>query len=743
MRLTASAFATVSLASLALSGIPATASAQEAAKTDAQPWLDSSLPPQARVDMLLPQMTEAEKLVLVRGYFGSNLPFKQFTPPEGARPGSAGYVPGIARLNIPPQWQTDAAIGVATQGGAKEKRGRTALPSNVATAATWNPEIAYEGGKMIGAEARASGFNVMLAGGVNLNREPRNGRNFEYGGEDPYLAGIMTGAATAGIQSNNIISTIKHFAVNDQETDRNAGNSIITPAAAQMSDLLAFHIALEKSDAGSVMCSYNRVNGPFACESPWLLDEVLRKDWGFKGYVMSDWGATHSTVASVKAGLDQQSGYPFDEKPYYGELLKEALDKGDVSAADLDRMVSSILYPMFAHGLFDQPVTSAPMKLPDDMLAAHAKVTQADAEEAIVLLQNKGKILPLSPKVESIAIIGGHADKGVLAGGGSSLVYPVDGNAVPGLEPKIWPGPVMYYPSSPLEEIRKQAPNATITFVDGTDPAAAAQAAAKADVAVIFATQWAGEAFDVSLSLGDQDTVIDQVSSANPNTVVVLETGGAVFTPWAEKVSGIVEAWYPGTQGGAAIANILFGKVNPSGHLPMTFPKSLDQLPHPQKPQKGDVVYSEGATVGYKWFDAKDHAPQFAFGHGLSYTDFTHSGLSAQAQGDTVEASFTVSNIGKRAGKDVAQIYVAGEGWEAPRRLAGFAKLDLAPGESSSATVRVDPRLLAVFDAKTNSWVRAAGTYQVMLGSSADAMTERVNVKLPALTLPASWSPGL
>ena len=252
-----------------------------------RPWMNASLAPAARVSLLLPQMTQDEKQTLVVGYFATSFRAQKFSAPAGSREGSAGFVPGIARLGIPPQWQTDAGIGVATQGAAERKRERTALPSGLATAATWNRTLAFRGGAMIGSEARSSGFNVMLAGGVNLVREPRNGRNFEYGGEDPLLAGEIVGAQIAGIQSNAIISTLKHFAINDQETDRNQGNAIIDQKAARLSDLLAFEIALEKGDPGSVMCAYNRVNGPFACENPWLLAEVLRKDWGFKGYVMS------------------------------------------------------------------------------------------------------------------------------------------------------------------------------------------------------------------------------------------------------------------------------------------------------------------------------------------------------------------------------------------------------------------------------------------------------------------------
>lgn len=711
--------ATGGMATLAPAGQPA--AADQAAP--GRPWMNAKLSPEARVALLLPQMTQDEKLVLVFGYFGTDFPPKQFKAAPEARAGSAGYVPAIPRLGIPAQWQTDAGIGVATQGGAARKRERTALPSNLATAATWDTALAYKGGAMIGAEARASGFNVMLAGGVNLAREPRNGRTFEYGGEDPLLAGTMVGAQIAGIQSNHIVSTMKHYAINDQETDRNAGNSIIDPKAAHLSDLLAFEIAMEKGDPGSVMCAYNRVNGPFSCESPWLLADVLRGQWGFKGYVMSDWGAVHSTAPAIAAGLDQQSGYPFDEKPYLGAELKKALADGTVKPAALDAMASRILYAMFRHGLFDRPVTEAPMDLPDAMLAAHAAISRADAEASIVLLKNQGNVLPLAASAKRIVVIGGYADKGVLAGGGSSLVYPKGGNARPDLNPKFWPGPVMVYPNAPLEALRRQNPGAQIDFVDGKDAAAAATAARAADVAIVFATQWAGEAFDVSLTLKDgQDALIDAIASANPRTVVVLESGGAVLTPWAGKVAAILAAWFPGTAGGDAIANVLTGKVNPSGHLPLSFPAALSDLPNPAEPAKGDVRYTEGAAVGYKWYDLKGLKPAFAFGHGLSYTSFGYAGLSARAATKAITASFTVRNTGQRRGAAVAQVYAEGSGWEAPRRLVGFQKVDLAPGQSKPVTLTIDPRLLADFDADAKCWRLAPGSYRLTLGgSSAEA----------------------
>jgi beta-glucosidase len=702
-----------------------------------RPWMARTSSPERRAELAAARMTRAEKLTLVFGYFATDFAPRHYTAPPQVRAGSAGYIPGIPRLGIPPQWQTDAGIGVATQGAAPVKRERTALPSNIAIAATWDPALATRGGAMIGDEARRSGFNVMLAGGIDLAREPRNGRNFEYGGEDPLLAGVMVGAQIKGIQSNHIIATIKHYAINDQETDRDTGNSVIDPAAARMSDLLAFQIGIERGAPGAVMCSYNRVNAIHACENPFLLTEVLRRDWGFPGYVMSDWGATHSTVASVKAGLDQDSGFPFDNAPFYGAPLIAALDAGTVSDAELDGMVRHILRSMFAHGVVDHPVAESPIDL-----QTHALVSRTAAEAGAVLLRNEGNLLPLSATTRRIAVIGGRADKGVLAGGGSSLVYPRGGNAVPDLAPRTWPGPVMYYPSSPLREIQRLAPQAMVRFADGTDPAAAAALARDSDVAIVFATQWAGESFDVPLALANgQDALIAAVAAANPRTVVVLETGGPVLLPWAGQSAAILEAWYPGTEGGAAIANLLFGIANPSGHLPVTFPATLDQLPHPAAPNSGDTRYDEGAAVGYRWFEQHGHVPQFPFGHGLSYSRFALAGLRAQPNGPGIEARFSVRNTGSRAGATVAQVYVGpvAGGWEAPRRLGGWRKLALAPGEARTVTVQIDPRLLATFDTARNRWVIAPGRYRVFLGGSSADVAASTEIALGGAQLPAGW----
>ncbi|MES2700344.1 MAG: glycoside hydrolase family 3 protein, partial [Pseudomonadota bacterium] len=538
--------------------------------------------PDERAATMLAQLTQDEKLALLMGYFGESFPPTSYTMQPGARPGSAGYVPGIDRLGIPGQWQTDAGIGVATQGGALVKRGRTALPSGIATAATWDRALAFSGGAMIGREARADGFNVLLAGGVNLLRDPRNGRNFEYGGEDPLLAGAMVGAQIAGIQSNHIIATSKHFAVNDQETDRFNGNSVIGEAAMRTSDLLAFQFAHEAGNPGSVMCAYNRINGPYACEQPMLLTQVLRHEWGWPGYVMSDWGAVHSTAPSVNAGLDQESGFGLQRDGWFAaDKLRAALAAGEISQDRIDTMVARVLRTMFANGLVEHPVSA---DQPIDF-AANRAVSQADAESAIVLLKNDGNVLPLAATARRIAVIGGHADAGVLSGGGSSQVYPDGLNAVPGVEPTTWPGPVVYFPSSPLAELRAALPQAQIDFASGDNVREATRLARGADVVIVFGTQWSSESIDVPARLdGEQDALIAAVAAANPATVVVLQTNGPILLPWADSVPAIVEAWYPGRMGGAAIARVLTGQVNPSGHLPATFPRSLAQLPHPGDP---------------------------------------------------------------------------------------------------------------------------------------------------------------
>jgi beta-glucosidase len=701
-------------------------------------WLERNASPDERASRLLRVMTEEEKLTVLTGYFGTQQEWNDYRDP-GARPQSAGFVRGVARLGLTPQWQSDAGSGVATQGEAPAALERTLLPSGILTASTWDPELAERSGAMIGAEARASGFNVMLAGGVNLLREPGNGRNFEYGGEDPLLAGTMVGALVRGIQSNHIVATVKHFALNDQETARTSVNAVIDEGAARLSDLLAFQLAIEHGAPGSVMCSYNFVNGVHACQNDWLLNRVLKHDWGFQGFVMSDWGAQHDTVLDANGGLDQETGVQKRGQYQWLDKLATAVHGGQVSAARLDDMVRRIVRTLIEKGAVDDPVQPGPIDF-----QAHAKVTQADAEGGIVLLKNDG-VLPLAAK-QTIAVIGGHADQGVPTGGGSAQVYAPGGNAVRGLGPQHWPGPHVYARSSPLAALREELPQASIGWTDGADRAAAASAAKHADVAVVFVTEWTAEALDFSVTLPeDQDALVDAVVRANPRTIVVLETGGPVLMPWAGRVRGVLAAWYPGSRGGTAIARVLSGAVNPSGHLPVSFPRSVAELPRAAIAGTGasadnvvEVRYDEGAAVGYRWYDRRGIEPQFPFGHGLSYTSFARAGLSARVEQDELSVSFRVRNTGARAGKDVAQIYVSpvAGGWECPKRLGAFAKVELAPGAERTVTVMVDPRLLSVWDAARGGFRIAPGEYRVTLASSARDAGQTVTVALKERALP-------
>ncbi len=695
---------------------------------------------------LVSKMTREEKLQMLMGYFSTTAEWLKSTAPKNGMPNSAGYIEGISRLGIPAQSQTDAGVGVATQ-RSPNPRERSALPSGIALAATFNDEIAYKGGAMIGSEARLSGFNVMLAGGANLLREPRNGRNFEYTGEDPLLAGNIAGNAIKGIQSNHVVSTLKHYALNDQETNRFTIDVKIDEQAARQSDLLAFEIANEIGNPGSVMCSYNRVNGDYACENDWLLNQVLKKEWGYKGYVMSDWGATHSTIPAANRGLDQQSGYPFDKSPYFAGALDEAVNNNHVSEARLDDMVYRILYAMSENGLFEHPLNGDQSSKID--FAANGKITQEAAEEGIVLLKNERNLLPISKSAKSIVIIGGHADKGVLSGGGSSQVYPVGGMAVPNEGPNDFPGPMVYYPSSPMKELQKLT-KAQITYYDGKDINKAAELAKKADVAIIFGNQWTGESVDVTnLNLqNNADALIDKVASNNSNTIVVLQTGGPVIMPWLNKAGAVLEAWYPGTSGGAAIARVLSGAVNPSGALPASFVQSIDQLPRPklggdevgiavnnpgQLKGRVSVDYNiEGAAVGYKWLDKTNQKPLFPFGYGLSYSNFEMSNLNVKANQAKVSVSFSVKNTSKIDGKAVAQIYAApiNGGWEAPKRLVGYKKILVNKSQKQNAMIEINPKTLAIYDTNLHKWVIKGGIYDFNLSKSSAQPVQTIRVKL-------------
>ena len=720
----------------------------------AQPWMDTSLSPDERAALLIEQLTLDEMISLVHG----PMPALLKNPPEDAAMG-AGYIPGVARLGIPALNETDASLGIANPRQVRKGDGATGLPSGLALASTWDPELAHAAGVMVGSEARDKGFNVLLGGGANLTREPRHGRNFEYLGEDPLLAGVLVGQAIKGAQSNDIVCTLKHFALNDQETCRHVVDARIDEGALRESDLLAFQIAIEIGDPGSVMCAYNRVNGEWAGENDFLLNQVLKNDWGYRGWVMSDWGAVHTTAKAALAGMDQESGEQLDKEVYFGELLKEAVQQGEVPFERLSNMVHRILRSLIDKGVFDKLAE----KRPTDY-EANAKVAQAAAEAGVVMLKNDG-VLPLKGTLRKIAVIGAHADVGVLSGGGSSQVLPVGGA---GLEIKVTMGlssafsQITYHPSSPLAAIRGMTRNTEVVYASGEDHAAAAALAKDADVAIVFADQWATEAEDLpTLSLpNNQDALIEAVAAANAKTVVVLETGTPVLTPWLDKVSALLQAWYPGTRGGEAIARILFGEVNPSGRLPISFPRDVADLVRPEIPgmifgppvegktlptsfpdvqqHKGrfSVEHPEGADVGYRWFAKTGKSTLFPFGFGLSYTAFAYGGLKVEG-GETLTVSLDVTNTGAATGIDTPQVYalVTGSDRKESQRLIGWSRVALAPGETKRVTISADPRLLANYDATLPGWRIAEGKVGVAVGTSAETLNLRGEASLAARTM--------
>jgi beta-glucosidase len=699
------------------------------------PWMNANLSPDQRAEMVLKEMTLDQKIGLLHGMGMPGWPRDVQEPEPELGNGGAGFVLGVARLGIPIIQISDAAYGVRSSG--ENGRYSTALPAAVGAAASWDTQAACAYGTLIGKELRAQGYNMTLGGGVNVTREPRNGRTFEYLGEDPILAGTLVGNLMKCEQAQHVIGDIKHYAVNDQESGRNEVDAIIGKRALRESDLLAFEIGVGIAQPGAVMCSYNSVNGDFACENKYLLTDILKKEWGFPGFVVSDWGGTHSTVKASAAGLDNEE--PLDE--FFGAKLKAAVENGKVSTAELDEHVRRVLRSEFACGIVDHPMQKSVV----DVLGGLETARKIE-EQSAVLLKNAGGVLPLNgAALKSIAIIGPHADAEMISGGGSAQVD-APGRPNAGWQAHVW------FPTSPMKAVKAHAPAADVQFDSGADQASAAALAKKSDVAIVFVYQWMSEGMDLAtLSLPEkQDELIAAVAAANPKTIVVLETGTAATMPWVDKVSGVLEAWYAGSDGANAVANILFGDVNPSAKLPMTFPKSDADLPHPKLIQPGpgqtgeaavmktgeakatfSVTYDEGLKVGYKWYDAEKKPVLFAFGHGLSYTTFGYSGLQVTpSKGTTV--SFTVKNTGSRDGAEIAQVYAAlpASAGEPPKRLIGWSKVWLKAGESKDVNVSVDPKYLSIYD-EASGWKLLPGGYVIMVGGSSQELplTQRIELR--------------
>jgi beta-glucosidase len=678
-----------------------------AAAQSAQPGRLSHAQAETRARHLVSQMTLDEKIAQLHGIHDAT---------------HYRMVPGLPRLGIPELHMTNGPAGVGP-GGAGPQKPATALPAPIALAATWDPELSRAFGKLAAEETRSTGSQLFESPDINIARVPQGGRVFESYGEDPYLDSRIAVANIEGIQGTGMIANVKHFIANNQEDQRFVVDERIGERTLREIYMPAFEASIKEAHSASVMCAYPKINGTYNCENGPLLTDVLKKEWGFDGFALSDWGATHSTVASALGGLDLE----MPTGRYFGDELRKAVGSGAVSVAVIDEMLVRRFAKMMEFGLFGpQP---KPLPIP---AFEHGAIARAIAAQSMVLLKNEGNILPLnldSPlppdnrpplapgsalppaRGRSVALIGPFAMRPNTGGGGSSHVIPL-------------------YAITPDDGLHA-ALDSMVRFSaqDGNDIDAAVAAAKKATVAIVMVGDEATEGHDHSIELAPaQNQLITAVAKANPKTIVVLKTGSAVLMPWINDVAAVLEAWYPGQEDGNAVADVLVGKVNPSGKLPLTFPRTVDQTlaSHPdQYPGIANVAhYSEGLEVGYRAYAAHNVTPLFPFGFGLSYTQFGFDGLKVSRQPGSANTtvSFRVTNTGSRAGAEVAQLYLGfppiAEGNEPPLQLKGFRKVMLNPGESKAIELKLDARAFSFWSEKTHAWQIAPGAFQIMVGDS-------------------------
>lgn len=665
----------------------------------ARPWLDARQPIEQRVAELLGALTLDEKVHLMYG-----------VRPPATSP-AAGYIPGIARLGVPPQIFSDGPVGL--RDSASNPRRATALPATVSLAASFDPTLATAYGRLLGNEARARGVSVLYGPAMNIARVPLGGRNFEYFSEDPYLTAQMAVPYVQGVQSQRVAAQIKHFALNNQENARHTASSNADDRTMQEIYLPAWQAAVQHGHSWSLMCANNKVNGIYSCESSFLLRDTLKASWGFDGVVGSDYAATRSAVGSVTAGLDQSFTLQ-DWGAFYRDLPQLVRD-GQVPAATIDDHARRILRMMFRIGLFDSDRTT-----PTVPVAAHAASARIAAEEGTVLLRNQRGLLPLpTTRLGSIAVIGPYATHAYTGGGGSSQVNP-------------------YYSVSPTQGIAHRAgAKVEVTSDDGSDVSRALALAQRSDVVVMVVGDQSREGRDrTTMDLpGNQNQLIDTVAAANPNTVVVLQTGAPVAMPWLDRVRTLIEGWYPGEEHGNALAAVLFGDVDPSGRLPVTFPIRVDGVAsmgaprYPAGPSGYD--YTEGLKVGYRGYDAHGTNVLFPFGYGLSYTGFTYSSLAVRTSGSAVKVAFTVTNTGARTGISVPQVYLrfpAAAGEPAPQ-LKAFSRLGLLAHASRRVTLILPAHAFEYWS--SGKWRTAKGTYTVSVGTSSRSAALVSNVGAP------------
>lgn len=733
---------------------------------------ESSVDPAKKADVLLPQDPDARAWALVAQMsLDEKIQFIHTDHRKMSEIGSAaGHIPGLPRLKIPELLMIDSSAGSRSKIFKS-----TTFPATLAIAASWDRDLAYLFAAEVAKQARAQGYGMGLGGGANLVRDPRVGRMFEYLGEDPLLAGKMLASRTEGTQSQHVIATIKHMVGNEQEAHRTEGSSVIDERTLRQIYMLPFEIAVQESQPGNVMCSYNQLSldgyapGIWACEHPHILTDILKREWGFKGQVQSDWGATHSTAAAINAGLDEDEHYRAAEY-FVPAKVKAALEAGEITIERLNEMVHRKLRTMISIGVMDNPPPNNQAEgfVPDINFAAAEAVAQKAAEQSIVLLKNQPqqapldaktprKLLPLdASKLKKIAVAGAHADKAILVGSGSGSVTNTTYGSFPLYDGKCRniDFPQKFNPcftSNPwkrvkvpmLEAIRNAAPSAEVVYGGSSDEAEpfrpyteqeiddAVKQAQQADVAIVVVAQPAGEMADLgTLGLnnartaegkqGNQDELVRRIAAVNRNTIVVVESGNPILMPWINDVSAVLEVWYPGDNGGPAIANVLFGKVNPSGKLPVTFPKADTDTPTAGKEWEKNPVYAERLNVGYRWYDSKGVEPLFEFGFGLSYTEFHYSDLRVTTDGDgSKTATFTLENTGTLAGRETPQIYAqfpASSG-EPPKRLVGWDKVELQPGEKKTVSVKIAPKLQSIWDVANAKW-KLVPPAKILVGAS-------------------------
>ncbi|MCW2571875.1 MAG: glycosyl hydrolase [Frankiales bacterium] len=730
----------VSAAAVIVSLAPAGPSAQAATAAGrcgdvkTRPWCDTHKSPDQRAALLQAAMTQDEEIMLLGGNTAGQAPHT-----------GASYA--IDRLGIPAVFFSDGPVG-PRQGSA------TAMPIPLALAASFDPALADAHGAEIADEAKAKGNDVVFAPTVNILRNPQGGRSYEAYGEEPYLVGQTAVSWINGAQRHGVVADVKHFAANNQEGQigappisglngsRSLINVVVDERTLREVYLPHFEAAVKQAHVGTIMCSYNQINGAYACENTHTLQQVLEREWGFRGIVLSDYGAAHNTANNLNNGLDfEPSGPALAKNSYNPQQIQVALATGQVTKTTLDLHVRRILRTFFAYGLFDRPG----YRNDDAQInkAADNAVAQRIEEQAITLLQNRGALLPLSThKLRSIAVIGPYADRFV-TGGGSGTVTPFAATTV-------------------LAGIRKRVGSGvSVTYDDGSNATSAAAAAKAADVAVVVVGDVESEGGDkdcISLNCNSdtasseallllqgsscgvqtcpvnglqEDALVSAVAAANRRTVVVMQTGAPVLTPWVEEVPALLESWYPGQAGGTAIARVLFGDVDPGGRLPATFPASADQLP-----TAGDMesypgvaqteTYKEKLLVGYRWYDAHHLTPAFPFGAGLSYTRFHYSNLQVKAGHAGSQAVSTatldVTNTGARTGTAVPQLYMSKPSSAAlpqpVRQLVGYGKVSLQPGRTARITFPLNDRSFASWNTAANRWVIAPGCYGLAGGAS-------------------------